>query len=86
MNKEVGECLVENIKMAIATRVEMLRGMERNGANPRELKAQVSGVVNTLDTIVDDYLSTELITSKQYIELDDLLDDFADMEFEQVIL
>lgn len=86
MNKEVGTYLVENIKMAIAIRAEFLRGRERNGATPAELHAELAGAVNTLDTIVDDYLATELITSSQYIELDEALDDFADMEFEQVIL
>ena len=86
MNKEVGTYLVENIKQAIAIRAEFLRGRERNGATPAELHAELAGAVNTLDTIVDDYLANDMITSEQYNELDDALDDFADMEFEQVIL
>lgn len=86
MNKEVGTYLVENMKKAIAIRAEFLRGRERNGATPAELHTELAGAVNTLDTIVDDYLANDMITSEQYNELDDALDDFADMEFEQVIL
>lgn len=86
MNKEVGAYLVENIKQAIAIRAEFLRGRERNGATPAELHAELAGAVNTLDTIADDYLANDMITSEQYSELDDALDDFADMDFEQVIL
>lgn len=86
MNKEVGTYLVENMKKAIAIRAEFLRGRERNGATPKELHAELAGAVNTLDTIADDYLANDMITSEQYSELDDALDNFADMEFEQVIL
>lgn len=86
MNKEVGTYLVENMKKAIAIRAELLRGRERNSATPAELHAELAGAVNILDTIADDYLANDMITSEQYIELDDALDDFADMDFEQVIL
>lgn len=86
MTNNVGEYLVTNIKQAIATRAEFLRGRERNGATPKELHAELAGAVNTLDTIVDDYLANDMITNEQYSELDDALDDFANMEFEQVIL
>lgn len=86
MTNNVGEYLVENMKKAIAIRAEFLRGRERNGATPSELHAELAGAVNTLDTIVDDYLANDMITSEQYSVLDDALDDFADMDFEQVIL